>query len=493
MPGSGGSLARARYLPLAVAGLTSLALMAALFAAWRTLVRAEKSLGVGEAQHLVQSLHRYLSGGPPTLRQLELALAGLESSGLCYVRLQDDQPGLRPVGTGRLRYVMPPPPGPPPGSLQGMLGRLFGRPPPPPGAGWPAPPPPPSDGDPVPPTREGKSAPAGEGPPGRSVFQALGPAAGAPPGGLSPAAGSGRPPRLESRPGWGEPGRRPPPRGGPAGRGPPLGATIEFEPQVAGTLRLQAQRLAALGGAVVLVLWAGGLLLVHLMNERVRATLAAVEDRRLREVGRASAVLAHELRNPLASLKGHAQLLEEALDGSRREKATTVVQEAVRLESLISGLLDFLRSGRVTPKDSLLQPILMAAKDKSIAQTVEVDLEDRARRVSVDAARLEQAVVNLLDNAEDAAPGELIALRARIVGAEVEVSVEDQGPGLEAEGAGIFDPLYSTKPSGTGLGLALVREVAVAHGGSAGAEPGARGGARLFLRWPRRAEPTSPF
>ena len=133
--------------------------------------------------------------------------------------------------------------------------------------------------------------------------------------------------------------------------------------------------------------------------------LAAVEQRAAREqrlvaLGSMSSVMAHELRNPLASLKGHAQLLVEDLtDDKQRTKASRVVAEAERLEVLTTNLLDFVRDGpiertAITPADLVSQALEHLAKDR-----VDVTIEKAPKELRIDAVRLARAVHNLVDNA----------------------------------------------------------------------------------------------
>ena len=133
----------------------------------------------------------------------------------------------------------------------------------------------------------------------------------------------------------------------------PGSIVLEFEPRVAADLRSAAGQTLAVGA-----LAAGGLLLVALALFRWILHREGLErrlehERRLASLGEMSAVLAHEIRNPLASLKGNAQLLARAAARGRastRAKAERVVDEAVRLETLTNDLLEFVRTGAIQPR-----------------------------------------------------------------------------------------------------------------------------------------------
>lgn len=257
---------------------------------------------------------------------------------------------------------------------------------------------------------------------------------------------------------------------------------LELEPSRIVALRVESRRVLGLGLVAIAVLLAGGVVTARLIAREARATEARSVEQRMAVLGRTSALLAHELRNPLAAVKGHAQLLEEGLpDGDRaRTKATIVVAEVVRLERLISGILDFLRAGRLQRSDTEVRGAIQAALRRSVAGAVEVG-EVEVERFPMDGDRFEQVLVNLLDNAEQAAPGVRIDLRVEAAQGGLLLVVEDQGPGFEGSPEALFDALRTSKNKGTGLGLLFVREVAEAHRGWVRAESRDAGGARFSV------------
>ncbi len=141
---------------------------------------------------------------------------------------------------------------------------------------------------------------------------------------------------------------------------------IEFEPIAAGALRAQAAQFLSINALAALLLLVGaGLGFRWLRRQELRED-SQRRQRHLATLGEMSAVLAHEIRNPLASLKGHAQLLAEALPDSGREhdKAERVVREAIRLEHLTGGLLQFVRTGELQRIESDPAAIVRAAIDE---------------------------------------------------------------------------------------------------------------------------------
>lgn len=245
---------------------------------------------------------------------------------------------------------------------------------------------------------------------------------------------------------------------------------IEFEPILAERLAAEATRTFALAAVVTSALLGFALIFwrVTVLQEQTERGLE--QQRRLGLLGEMSAVLAHEIRNPLASLKGHAQLLAERLGAESAEgrKAELVVQEARRLEALTGDLLDFARSGPID-----IQPADPAELARACA--AEVDEGDFDLRTDgapatwpLDAQRMRQALTNVLRNARQASPpGARLEVTVGREGGALVFAVRDFGPGIPAgEERRIFSPFYTTRTQGTGLGLAVALRVAEMHEGT---------------------------
>ena len=278
------------------------------------------------------------------------------------------------------------------------------------------------------------------------------------------------------------PARSPSP---PPGSGPPR-MVLEFEPSLAIELRRRATT-TLFSSAVAAVLLVGA---AAIFARRARLadelTERLAQSERLAALGTMSAVLAHEIKNPLAALKGNAQLLVEGLDeGTRpRAQADRVVSSAVRLQGLVDNLLDFARSGGL--ERTALDPaevLCAAAEDASPRATIE--LEGAPATWSLDGVRLRQVLENLLRNAEQASPGKVTAT-VRGDGERLIYTVSDAGAGIpDGETERIFEPFHTTKARGVGLGLTVARRVVELHGGTitAGNRPG--GGAVFEIVIPR--------
>jgi len=282
----------------------------------------------------------------------------------------------------------------------------------------------------------------------------------------------------------------PGPPGRPGGRmGPRSHLVMEFEPLVAGQLVDRAFRSLVLGA-----LSAGLLMFMAVLfwraSVRREAEARVMEDqRRLSTLGELSAVLAHEIRNPLASLKGHAQLLAErtAPEAPERSKVERIVKEAERLEALTTDLLDFVRTGPLDLRAVRVEDLLRKAlADAAAIGRVEVDASGAPEVWVLDAQRMQQVLHNLLRNAVEASPeGAVIQVSAAREGSALVLGFRDRGEGLPEENLErIFEPFFTTRARGTGLGLAVARRIVELHGGTLSARNHPQGGAEFRVILP---------
>jgi len=234
--------------------------------------------------------------------------------------------------------------------------------------------------------------------------------------------------------------------------------------------------------ALVALSLVGGRLLVR----RQRETLAALERQRLEGLALAGAGLAHQLRTPLATIKGSCQLLLEQETGQSREKGTAldrILRQAERMEHLLGDLLDYARptiaEARPVPLRELA-PELTAISPR-VRITGGTDLA-----VQADGEHLRQILVNLLDNALQASPAEApVEIAARTLDDGVEITVGDRGPGPGDDPEQMFEPYVTGRAGGTGLGLPIARSLARANGGELTLTPRPGGGAVARLLLPR--------
>jgi two-component system sensor histidine kinase HydH len=268
---------------------------------------------------------------------------------------------------------------------------------------------------------------------------------------------------------------------------PPADLILEYEPVIANQLGRRAVTSFATSLAAAVLLLAGALVAARWLAARDREAQARIRERQLASVGALSAVLAHEIRNPLASLKGNAQLLAETLaGGAHQTRADRVVNEAVRLEQLTSGLLDFVRTGEIHRRATSPVSVLTAAVAEVGAGHVAVDSAAAPATWSLDPDRMQQVLSNVLRNAVQASPADAtVAVRLWAEGGRLRVQVRDRGPGIPSgQEEAIFEPFHTGKVRGTGLGLAVARWVVDLHGGAIRAGTHPDGGAVIDLSIP---------
>jgi signal transduction histidine kinase len=205
-------------------------------------------------------------------------------------------------------------------------------------------------------------------------------------------------------------------------------------------------------------------------NESLRAAEAAKQRaERLAALGQLTAGLAHELRNPLASIKGSADLLARssgAKDPMAKELGEIISSEVDRTNLLVTRFLAFARP--LEPQreiTEITEVIDRAAKHANVQ--IEREYSPDVPKLPIDPALIEQVFINLLSNAAQASEaGQPIRVTTRLDGRTVIVDVTDHGSGIPADKIEtIFNPFFTTKQSGVGLGLAIVSKIMVGHGG----------------------------
>ena len=284
-------------------------------------------------------------------------------------------------------------------------------------------------------------------------------------------------------------------RHGWAGRGRALRVAMEIEPVQATRIRGAATRTLGIGALAALTLLGVAIALVRRELRRRAEDSARERERRLASLGEMSAVLAHEIKNPLASLKGNAQLLAAMLPktddppGAKlRAKADRVVDEAIRLEKLTIDLLAFVRTGELARAPVAPGPLVRGAAE-TLTNGAQIEIDDAAAPPawSLDEGRVREVVVNLMDNALAAGP----PVRARVAaeGGRLVIEISDHGPGVpEADRERVFEPFFTGKTRGTGLGLAIARRIVEQHGGTIAIDDAEGGGARFRIEIPETPE-----
>ncbi len=189
-------------------------------------------------------------------------------------------------------------------------------------------------------------------------------------------------------------------------------------------------------------------------------------------LGEVAAKVAHEIRNPLVSIGGFAQRLENKLEGNLKEYATIIAREVKRLEDILRDILGFVREVRlsITSVDinGLVSNMLSLVESEVVERGIGIEtVFGEVPEVLLDGDRIREAFLNIVNNSIQAvgAHGK-ITIRTYPWNGNVVVEVSDTGPGIaEKDLPFIFDPFYTTKPTGTGLGLAITRRIIEEHKG----------------------------
>lgn len=267
------------------------------------------------------------------------------------------------------------------------------------------------------------------------------------------------------------------------------------------TAGLEPQRLA--DELVEVVFYFGiGILSGALIDREMRARRRAQEARlqlersqKLSLVGQIAAGMAHEIKNPLASIKGAVEILgdESTSEEDKREFRGIVIKEIKRINR---SLMDFLEFAR--PSDADLSRIDISETIEAGVKQVERQAHDRGVIISKhiegrifvdgDEEKIHQVMLNLLINALEASdPGSTVHVRLAADGERgiALVTVDDHGPGIpESDKAKVFEPFFSSKPSGTGLGLAIAKSIVERHGGAISLEGKSDGGTVAAVELP---------
>lgn len=227
----------------------------------------------------------------------------------------------------------------------------------------------------------------------------------------------------------------------------------------------------------------------------------AAQTRHERSLEDLSASIAHEIRNPVTAAKSLVQQMgEDPLSGENINYANVALEELDRVERSISHLLRYARDEEISFEPfemaDVVESTLDSYRDRIDLLGVEVELQlDSRGPMQGDPERMRRVLVNLVGNALDAVeqgdtpvPRLQIMAGENLAGTEVWVRVRDNGPGIHPDVLDkIFNPFFTTKDKGTGLGLALSKKVVDAHGGSMDVESDTEAGTEFVLTFPKSA------
>jgi signal transduction histidine kinase len=232
------------------------------------------------------------------------------------------------------------------------------------------------------------------------------------------------------------------------------------------------------------------------MNKDMRALHEQlVQSEKMAALGAMMAEITHEIRNPLVSIGGFSRRLAKKLQSSEEKKYIDIIlSEVTRLEGIIHDNLSYIKemAPQLTSADinELLQEILMLYEDELAQRRIRVEREFSLTmpKLMIDAQQIKQAAINILKNAMEAMEnGGTLTIRTCPADEKGEAAIEfgDTGPGISSKAMhNIFNPYYTTKPRGTGLGLPITNRIVKAHGGRVELRNKDSGGAVFTIKLP---------
>ena len=248
---------------------------------------------------------------------------------------------------------------------------------------------------------------------------------------------------------------------------------LALHPYPAENIIRQARLQAMSIGAAVVAIWIMGVFFIRAVKRSEALSAQMAERERLAVIGEMAAVLAHEIRNPLGSIKGFAQYLSEK-GGSGNAELGIIVGEARRLERLTEDLLLYARPSEIRMDEfsvaDLVDEVERQLQESEPAKMASISIQKNIRQNLVmlsDREKIKQILANILRNSVEAISGAgLIEVSVERSGTEIIIIVSDNGVGMDEETVSrAFESFFTTKTTGTGLGLAIVERLSDALGG----------------------------
>ena len=239
---------------------------------------------------------------------------------------------------------------------------------------------------------------------------------------------------------------------------------------------------------------AGKILLIRNVTQIRFLEKEVAKSRYLNSIGSLAAGVAHEIRNPLSSIKGFAVYFKERLSGNKDDQQTAdvMIREVERLDRVVSQLIEFARPLELKRENVQIAELvqhavkLIAADAQKKQISIEIEAAAEIPPMEVDSDKIKQVLLNIFLNSLAALQdGGKLKIKLSSRANNLEVIISDNGAGIEKmDLPRIYDPYFTSKPAGTGLGLAVVQKIMEAHGGNISLESVAGKGTEVFLNFP---------
>ncbi len=275
-------------------------------------------------------------------------------------------------------------------------------------------------------------------------------------------------------------------------RGATLDLRLALHTYRADSVIRRAKAGMAVSFSLIAATWIMGILLYRSAGRAETHKRELARREQMARLGEMGAVIAHEIRNPLAGIKGYAQLLQEKLAPDENGRsAELIVAEAVRLEEMVNDLLSYSRSDRTETDPVDINDALAGSLEAIAAEAgaTGVEIESSIQNpliITGNRDRLGQLFLNLFRNALQAMPGGgILRVAAHRAKSGIEILIADTGTGIDEKNLGrIFEPFFTTKARGTGLGLAICRKIVEDYSGSITVESRSGEGTTFRITFP---------
>ncbi|MBN2802365.1 MAG: hypothetical protein JXR91_04650, partial [Deltaproteobacteria bacterium] len=211
-----------------------------------------------------------------------------------------------------------------------------------------------------------------------------------------------------------------------------------------------------------------------------------IKDSQLKALGKMSAVLGHEIKNTISSIKGHSQLLVESSKGTDMEEGAGYIERDISyLQELTGQILDFAKTGSLKIEKVYLDDLAEGAVEFSDYDNIDIKIDASTPWFMLDRDKMQRVLINLLNNGASLNTDKRVQLNIKC-DSSLKIEVADNGGGVDKEVEDrIFEPFFTTKAKGTGLGLAFVKQIVESHNGTIVLQNNPKKGATFIIEIPK--------